>query len=141
MHRGEMAKSVGCSPETLLHYEKIGLLPEPARSEAGYREYDQTHLDKAHFIRRARTLGFDLQAISELLDLANNRHASCATVDYLARNQLEVTQEKIRHLKKLERALKQMIDQCQGGEIEDCQILNALHHSALLVPGTDKGQT
>lgn len=147
MYRSEVARSVGCSPETLLHYEKLGLLPEPGRSDAGYREYDQEHVDIAHFIRHARELGFDLKAIAELLDLGQKKHSSCETVDKLARHQLMETRSKIQQLKSLEKSLQSMIEKCAGGIIENCRILDTLRGHAVdnasptLVDSMTKGQT
>ena len=60
----EVAERSGFSPPTLRYYEQIGLLPEAARTPAGYRVYDQRTLDRLAFIARAKQLGCSLEDIA-----------------------------------------------------------------------------
>lgn len=62
----------GVNIETIRYYEKIGLLPEPTRTAAGYRQYGEDHLRRLRFIRRGRDLGFSIEAIRALLRLAEH---------------------------------------------------------------------
>jgi MerR family copper efflux transcriptional regulator len=62
----EVAQRSGYSPPTLRYYEEIGLLPPPARSDNGYRVYDESTLDRLSFISRAKQLGCSLDEIAEL---------------------------------------------------------------------------
>ncbi|MBC9175957.1 MerR family transcriptional regulator [Roseomonas ludipueritiae] len=66
---GALARATGTKVETVRWYEKVGLLPTPARSAGNYRTYGEAHLGRLSFIRRARELGFSLQQIRALLGL------------------------------------------------------------------------
>ena len=57
---GEVAKLVGVTPKTVRHYEKVGLLQQPERSEAGYRLYSAVHLLRLHWIKWLRSIGLSL---------------------------------------------------------------------------------
>ena len=65
----ELAHQSGFRASTLRYYESIGLLPSPGRTEAGYRVYDEAVLDRLAFIRRAKTMGFALEDITDLVSL------------------------------------------------------------------------
>jgi DNA-binding transcriptional MerR regulator len=62
---GELASAAATGVETVRYYDKIGLLPSPARTSANYRAYGSDHLARLSFIRRARDLGFTLEAVRE----------------------------------------------------------------------------
>jgi MerR family mercuric resistance operon transcriptional regulator len=66
MQRAELARRTGSNLETVRYYEKVGLLPEPPRTAAGYRSYDIAHERRLRFILRARELGFSLEEIRGL---------------------------------------------------------------------------
>ena len=70
---GELAKRTRTKVETIRYYERIGLLPEPVRTMGNYRSYDGLQLGRLSFVRRARDLGFSLDQVRELLDLADQR--------------------------------------------------------------------
>jgi len=67
---GTLSKHTATNIETIRYYERIGLLPAPARSSGGYRLYGTGHLKRLNFIRRARTLGF---SIGEVADCSGSR--------------------------------------------------------------------
>src|SRR3546814_9094156 len=73
-----LSRRTGCNIETIRYYEKIGLLPAPARSDGGHRLYGHGHLMRLGFVRRARELGFTLDEIRVLLRLAEDRDRPCA---------------------------------------------------------------
>ncbi|MBA3942589.1 MAG: MerR family transcriptional regulator [Sphingopyxis sp.] len=135
MKIGEMARVTSTRVETVRYYEQIGLLPPPARTAGNYRAYDEDHLARLSFIRRARDLGFSLDAVRELLDLANDRIADCAAVDALASQHLADIDRKMVDLARLRERLASLIDSCAGGVITDCRILEALE------PGAPSGST
>ena len=77
---GDLARETGTKVVTIRYYEKIGLLPKPERSSGNYRAYTGGTLDRLHFIRRCRTLGFPLDQIRALLDLSSDAARPCAAV-------------------------------------------------------------
>ena len=124
--RGKLAKATGTKIETIRFYEKIGLLSPPERTSANYRAYRQEDVDRLSFVRRARDLGFSLDQVRTLLDLADDRSRSCCVVDEIARAQLEAVEEKIADLHALKRELASLIEQCDQGTIAACRIIGAL---------------
>ncbi|TPG57395.1 MerR family transcriptional regulator [Roseomonas nepalensis] len=123
---GALAKVTDTKVETIRWYERVGLLPAPARTAGNYRIYDDAHLGRLSFIRRARDLGFSLDQIRALLDLAEDRDRSCDAVDVIAREHLGEVDRKIADLQALRRELDSLIGQCRRGKVAECHIIEAL---------------
>ncbi|MCB8882917.1 helix-turn-helix domain-containing protein [Acidisoma cellulosilytica] len=123
---GELAKRTLTKVETIRYYERIGLLPEPARTEGNYRSYDRAQLGRLSFIRRARDLGFSIDQVRELLDLADQRDRSCEAVDVIARQHLAEVERKIADLTALRVELSDVLGGCQRGTVADCRIIETL---------------
>jgi len=127
---GDLAKATDTKVETVRYYERIGLLPAPARTGGNYRSYAAEHLGRLSFIRRARDLGFSLDQVRELLDLADQRDRSCEAVDAIARQHLAEVERKIADLAALRRELSEVIGQCRHGTVAECRIIEALAPAA-----------
>lgn len=123
---GKLSRETGCNIETIRYYEKTGLLPAPPRTAGGHRLYDGDHAKRLRFVRRSRELGFSLDEIRALLDLADGGEFDCGEVKAITLQHLQSVKDKIRDLKKLERTLTQISDECTGGIAPDCPILDAL---------------
>lgn len=126
MRIGEASARSGCHIETIRYYERVGLLPAPERSGNGYREYTDDHVRRLRFVTRGRDLGFSLEEIGSLLQLAEDPALSCAQVDQLARAHLQEIRLKLDELKAMAEELQRTIAGCQGGKREHCAILHAL---------------
>ena len=126
MRIGELARRTGVRVETIRWYEKAGLIAAPARSGGNYRDYDAAALRRLSFIKRGRDLGFSLDQITGLMAMARDRGADCTQVDAIARDHLHTIDRKIADLTALRREIATMIASCEGGEIETCNILDAL---------------
>jgi MerR family mercuric resistance operon transcriptional regulator len=126
MKIGEAASASGCHIETIRYYERVGLLPRPARTDSGYRHYTDGQVQRLRFITRGRDLGFSLDEIRSLLTLADDATLSCAEVDGLARHHLGEIRERIRELTRMAKELDRTIVGCQGGRRAQCTILDAL---------------
>jgi len=128
MTRGEVAEKADVNPETLRYYEQKALIPKPRRSDGGFRLYDESYVDRLHFIQRAKDLGFTLAEIKGLLDLRVDDEATCQDVKAQAEDKLADVEEKIRDLKRIRDALAQLAETCEGGgsPTGDCPILDAL---------------
>jgi MerR family mercuric resistance operon transcriptional regulator len=112
---GALSKHTGTNIETIRYYERVGLLPPPARSSGGYRLYGTAHLKRLTFIRRARALGFPLAEVRKLLTLADQRRRPCAEVRVVAAAHLEDVKGKIADLRQMERVLKETVASCEAG--------------------------
>jgi Cu(I)-responsive transcriptional regulator len=123
---GDLAKRTGTKVETIRYYERIGLLPEPGRTEGNYRAYDNGHLGRLSFIRRARDLGFSLDQVRELLGLADQRDRSCEAVDMIAGQHLAEVERKLADLSALRDELADLIGRCHRGTVAECRIIETL---------------
>jgi Cu(I)-responsive transcriptional regulator len=124
---GDLGRATGTKVETIRYYEKAGLLPQPARTVSGnYRAYTAAQLGRLSFIRRSRDLGFTLEQIRALLDLADQRDRDCEAVDGIAREHLAEVERKIADLSALQQELREMIDRCHHGTVAECRIIEAL---------------
>jgi Cu(I)-responsive transcriptional regulator len=126
MKIGELANATTTKVETVRYYEKIGLLPPPARTSANYREYSSDHLARLSFIRRARDLGFTLEAVRELLLLSDDKSQSCGAIDAVARVHLTEIDRKVVDLSALRAELHRLISSCRHGTVADCKIIETL---------------
>jgi len=126
MRIGDAAAASGCHIETIRYYERIGLLPHPARTGSGYRDYQPRDVDRIRFITRGRELGFSLEEIRSLLALADDPKLSCSDVDQLARHHLADVRDRLRELQRIARELERTIASCAGGKRGQCAILTSL---------------
>ena len=123
----QAARRAGVGVETVRFYEKEKLLERPARSASGYRQFTAADVRRLSFVRRAKELGFTLREIKELLSLTEDRAATAAEVKALAAAKLTQLRAQIRDLRRIERALGQLTDECSGaGPTSACPILNAM---------------
>ena len=107
---GQVAKTTGVAAKTIRYYEQIGLLPAPSRTTSGYRQYDQSGVERLRFVSRARSLGLPLQRLRTLTSILNG--GPSATLRHrllgLVREQLSAVQHKIAELEGLRRQLEQV---------------------------------
>ncbi|WP_225028044.1 MerR family transcriptional regulator [Xinfangfangia pollutisoli] len=123
---GKLSQAAGVKVPTIRYYEQIGLLPEADRSSGNQRLYGQKTLERLCFVRHARDLGFPLDAIRELLRLADQPDMPCASADEIARRQLIAVKERIQRLQALQTELQRMVAQCAHGTISDCRVIDVL---------------
>lgn len=124
---GKLAARSGVNLETVRYYERIGLMPEPDRTEGGHRLYETTHQHRLAFIRRGRELGFSIEEIRALLELAETGNRSCQDVQAIAAAHLEDVRTKIADLTKLERILAVTVSRCASDTAApSCPVLEAL---------------
>ncbi len=124
---GALSKGTGCHIETIRYYERIGLMPKPPRSPGGHRLYQDDHLRRLTFIRRSRELGFTLEEVRGLLRLVDGGSYTCAEVKTLTLDHAAEVRRKVADLRKLERVLKEMAAECEGGEVPECPIIDTLY--------------
>ncbi|MGC8550763.1 MAG: MerR family DNA-binding protein [Acidobacteriaceae bacterium] len=124
---GRLARHAGVNLETVRYYERQGLVSPAARTESGYRIYQQEAVRRIRFIKRAQELGFSLHEIKELLSLRVDSDATAADVRVRAQAKLVSVEEKIRHLQNILQSLTRLIESCHGtGPAADCTILENL---------------
>jgi Cd(II)/Pb(II)-responsive transcriptional regulator len=131
MKIGELAQAAHTQVETVRYYERIGLLPQPPRTEGNYRVYGAAHVEQLSFVRHCRSLDMTLEEIRVLLGARDAPQAGCHEVNALIDGHIEQLARRIKELKKLEKQLKALRAQC-GPEKDaaHCGILNELAQSA-----------
>jgi MerR family transcriptional regulator, mercuric resistance operon regulatory protein len=122
---GQLAAATGVNLETVRYYERIQLIPPPARTASGHRAYEEGHIRRLAFIRRARELGFSIEQIRALLALAAPSRASCGEVREIARMHLDEVRA-LADLARLEGILAETIARCSGDPAPSCPVLDML---------------
>lgn len=129
MRIGELARASGLAVETVRYYEKEGLIAEPPRSPAGYRDYPALTLHYLNFIRSAKAVGFTLKECRDLLAIFVSRDAhTCAEVKHLSEEKLTQLEQQMEALQRMHQTLKAISDACCGGDESavHCSILDQL---------------
>jgi Cu(I)-responsive transcriptional regulator len=123
---GRAAKASGVSVKMIRHYEAIGLLRKVARTYANYRVYSASDVHSLRFIKRARSLGFSIEDIRELLSLWQNKSRPSAAVKRIANGHLEGLKRRIAEMQSMVATLEHLSDHCHGDHRPDCPILDDL---------------
>ena len=100
---GELAKKSGATTKTIRYYELLGLLPEPERTESGYRMYEEKDVERLIFIKKAKGLGFSLTDIGETLAIADSQSPPCVHVLALLDRKIQEIDGLVSELKELSR--------------------------------------
>jgi MerR family mercuric resistance operon transcriptional regulator len=125
---GALAQRTGIHLETIRYYQRRGLLEEPAKPPGGIRRYTDTHARRLRFIKDAQALGFSLEEVADLLALEDGRQ--CREAGQLGAKKLATVRERLAQLRRIERALAQLVSQCDvnRGKVR-CPLIAALDSS------------
>lgn len=113
MKIGEVARLSGTGIETIRFYEREGLLLELERRPSGYRQYDESTVERPEYVRRAKELGFTLAEIRELLELSFVSQTCCDNIRQRANAKIADIESKIRSLQQMKRSLVKIVEQCR----------------------------
>jgi DNA-binding transcriptional MerR regulator len=119
---GQLAHEAGVHVETVRYYERRGLLRQPPRTPAGYRQYAATDLWRLQFIARAKQLGFTLAEVARLVGAHDGDHTAEAVLE-AARAKLRALDERQKELDATRLRLARLIDVCGDPTSEDCRAL------------------
>lgn len=108
---GELAERTGLGRDTIRYYESMGVLPEPPRSDGGYRLYGAEDVERLAFVGQAQTLGLTLEEIRDILRIVEEGREPCVHVRERLEARLDETRRRIRDLRKLERRLEATLSQ------------------------------
>jgi Cu(I)-responsive transcriptional regulator len=126
MKIGEASRLSGVSERMIRHYEKIGLIPPPARQDSGYRDYSQADVHRLRFAANARDLGFPIEEIGELLSLWDDEERSSADVKALALTRADELGRKAEKLAAMRATLVDLASKCHGSDRPDCPIIDTI---------------
>jgi len=123
---GALSKATGVNIETIRYYERIGVAPKPPRTAGGHRVYADSDVKRLTFIRRGRELGFTLDQVRALLDLADGSDDACAKVKALTLDHLTDVEQRIADLQRMRDVLTAHAAQCVGARAPACPVIEAL---------------
>jgi Hg(II)-responsive transcriptional regulator len=130
MRSSQVADQAGVNVQTLRYYERRGLLPEPERSRSGYRSYNTQAVRTVRFVKRAQSLGFTLEEIESLLQLAAGGPDSCAAANALATEKIAQLEHKIADLTAMRDSLGQLVATCRRSPSRRlCPLIEAIEDS------------
>ncbi len=125
---GKLAQAAGVGVETVRYYERRGLLPQPprpARLASGYRRYPDAAVARLRFIRRAQQLGFTLDEIAELLQLADGTDRR--SIRRIAGARVAQLETRIADMQRMAKTLHHLIHACEGsGAAPHCPIIDTI---------------
>jgi len=122
---GILSKESGVNLETIRYYERISLLPKPPRLSNGYRRYDESAIKRLRFIRRGRELGFGIEEIRTLLQLADHPEMPCHEADQFTKAHLVEVENKIQDLMSMRDVLATIVN-CKSPTPEHCKLIETL---------------
>lgn len=105
---GEVAERSGLASSAIRYYESVGILPEPDRTDSGYRGYADEDLDLLQFVARLRSLEFPLSDVREIVALRRDGKAPCAAVRATISREAAAVETRIRDLRKLQQELRNL---------------------------------
>nr|CAA70225.1 regulatory protein [Bacillus cereus]CAA70242.1 regulatory protein [Lysinibacillus sphaericus] len=124
---GELAEKCSVNKETIRYYERLGLIPEPDRTEKGYRMYSEQTVDRLNFIKRMQELDFTLNEIDKLLGVVDRDETKCRDMYDFTVLKIEDIQRKIEDLKRIERILVDLKERCpENKDIYECPVIETL---------------
>lgn len=126
MNIGQAAAASGVTAKMIRHYEGLGLIKAPKRTASNYRTYAENEVHVLRFVKRARSLGFSMAEIKELLGLWHNKARSSAAVKRIAQGHIDELQHKIAELQSMVKTLQHLAGHCHGDARPECPIIDEL---------------
>lgn len=127
MKIGMLAQRADVGIDTIRYYEREGVIPPPERRESGYRDYRDSDVTRLRFVRRAKSLGFSLTEIRELLDLTVSASGDMAGLNARAQAKVDDVNGRIAEMVRVRDALQHLVTACPGhGALDTCPIMAAL---------------
>lgn len=130
MRIGELARRTATAVDTIRYYERVGLLPAPARTSSNYRSYSAAEVERLKFIRRCRDLDIPVADIHDLLRFCGSPRQHCRDVDALLERHIRQIESRIDELNVLARELRQLRAVCRDpGAATGCRTLQSLRQA------------
>lgn len=120
MRIGEVARQAGVACSAIRFYEGHGLLPEPHRTAAGYRDYDESVVGRLAFIRAGQSVGLSLDQLREVFEIRDRGEAPCGHVAAMLAARMAEVDIRIRELQQLRADLARMAEGARKLDPADC---------------------
>ncbi len=127
---GELARVAGLTPRAIRHYERLGLIQVPVRTDSNYRLFDLDSVERARFIAKSRSLGFSIAEVAGLLRAMDDPDHTCAQVAELTQAHLDLVEGKLQILAEMRHTLAKTLSRCTGKDVPECAVLDFLKKSA-----------
>lgn len=136
MLSGELSRLVGVSTDTLRHYERIGILPKPPRTNGGYRDYPASSLDRVRLIQTALRVGFSLSELATVLKMRDRGEVPCERVRAIAGHKLKEVKQQIKELLGMRDQLERIVNDWDArlaltGNGKPARLLESLSHDVI----------
>jgi len=126
MNIGRAAALSGVSAKAIRYYESIGLIRPAIRAGNGYRDFDAQDVHVLRFVHRARSLGFSVAEVGDLIALYGDSTRASGDVRHIALQAIERIGAKIGELESMRAVLHDLVERCHGDDRPDCPILDDL---------------
>lgn len=123
MNIGQAARASGVSAKMIRYYEQIGLVRPADRTDSNYRSFDTRNVNELRFIKRARSLGFSVEEIANLLSLWRDRSRPSREVKAIADTHVADLEARIAEMQAMADTLRHLSHCCAGDDRPDCPIL------------------
>lgn len=120
MRIGELAGLAGVEPATVRYYESLGLLPDPPRTDSGYRDYDEVAAERLRFIKDAQATGLSLSEVGSILEMRDAGEHTCEHVAGLVEHHLADIEHQMETLSQTHAALTAMLERARSLDPADC---------------------
>jgi DNA-binding transcriptional MerR regulator len=120
MQIGEVAQKVGLATSAIRFYEEKGLIPEPERTDSGYRDYDPAAVDRLLFIRSGQAVGLTLAELGQVLQIRDQGDSPCRHVTELLDTRIDDVDQRIEDLRRLRGDLASLRDHAANLDPADC---------------------
>lgn len=130
---GQLSNLTGVKIPTIRYYEQVGLIEASERTEGNQRRFMDSDRARLEFIKHARDLGFSIDAIRDLIALAERPGHPCAEADSIAKTHLAAVTARIEKLTRLKSELERIAHGCDADVTGECQVLRALSDHSLCV--------
>ncbi len=127
---GELARTARMTPRAIRHYERLGLIQVPVRTDSNYRLFDSDSVERARFIAKCRSLGFSIAEVADLLRAMDDPDHTCAQVAEFAQAHLDLVDAKLQTLVEMRHTLAKTLSRCTGKDVPECAVLEFLMKSA-----------
>lgn len=128
MRIGEVADRLAVNPKTIRYYESMGVIPEPARTASGYRDYAEEDVRRIQFVKAARRLDLSLDEIREILAVADRRQKPCGHVQAVARRKVRELDERIAEMIRLRDELREIERTAPAASREEYAVCPVIEH-------------
>ncbi|MGH9902533.1 MAG: heavy metal-responsive transcriptional regulator [Pyrinomonadaceae bacterium] len=136
---GDVSKETGVGVEALRFYERRGLLGRPARTEGGYRLYDESVVEQISFIKRAQAVGFSLDEIAGIIAERAGGRTPCREVREMARRKLTELDERLKELRRHRRELARTLRDWDGRGEDEGHVCGLIEKSTIRAPDSGGG--